>query len=95
MKKASFYRIICGGKYVHTSKEQRLVVNYLYDNYAKEVGFLQTSVYAKLAKCSMETAPRDLQDLVSKKMLSAEDSGKKTNYIIVSPKGIRIPKISK
>jgi hypothetical protein len=33
-----------------------------------------------------------LQDLVAKGMLKAEDSGKKTNYIIVSPKDIRIPK---
>jgi hypothetical protein len=37
---------------------------------------------------------RDLQDLVSKEMLYAEDTGKKTNYVIISPKGIRIPKIS-
>jgi hypothetical protein len=27
-------------------------------------------------------------------MLKAEDSGKKTNYIIMSPKKLRIPKIS-
>jgi hypothetical protein len=27
-------------------------------------------------------------------MLKAEDSGKKTNYIIISPKKLRIPKIS-
>jgi hypothetical protein len=37
---------------------------------------------------------RDLQDLVGKEMLMAEDSGKKTNYIIISPKLIRIPKIT-
>ncbi len=72
---------------------QRLVVNYLYDNYGKEVGFLRTSTYAKLAKCSTDTALRDLQDLVEKAMLKAEDSGKKTNYVIISPKQIRIPKI--
>jgi len=73
---------------------QRLVINYLYDNYGKESGYLRTSIYAKLTKCSSDTALRDLQDLVAKKMLKAEDSGKKTNYVIVSPKGIRIPKIS-
>ncbi|MBW6484408.1 MAG: Fic family protein [Vicingaceae bacterium] len=43
---------------------QRLIINYLYDNYDKEVGFLRTSIYAKLAKCSTDTALRDLQDLV-------------------------------
>ncbi|NUQ23148.1 MAG: Fic family protein [Saprospiraceae bacterium] len=73
---------------------QRIVINYLYDNYGKQVGFLRTSTYANLTKCSTDTALRDLQDLVAKEMLKAEDSGKKTNYIIVSPKNIRIPKIT-
>jgi len=82
----------------HKSKNindrQRLVINYLYDNYDKELGFLRTSTYAKLAKCSTDTALRDLQDLVAKEMLKSEDSGKKTNYLILSPKDIRIPKIT-
>lgn len=78
-------------KFVAINDRQRLIINYLYDNYDKEVGFLRTSVYAKLTKSSNDTALRDLQDLVTKKMLKAEDSGKKTNYVIVSPKGIRIP----
>ncbi|HMU05703.1 MAG TPA: hypothetical protein PJ990_18850, partial [Saprospiraceae bacterium] len=73
---------------------QRLVVNYFYNNYNKEVGFLRSSVYAKLANCSTDTALRDLQDLISKEMIRAEDKGKKTNYLIVSPKGLRIPKLS-
>jgi DeoR/GlpR family transcriptional regulator of sugar metabolism len=66
----------------------------LYDNHSKELGFLRTSTYAKLTKCSTDTALRDLQDLVAKEMLKAEDSGKKTNYVIVSPKNIKIPKIN-
>jgi Fic family protein len=73
---------------------QRLLINYLYDNYGNDVGFLRTSTYAKLNKCSTDTALRDLQDLVAKEMLKVEDSGKKTNYIIISPKNIRIPKIA-
>jgi Fic family protein len=81
-------------KSTNINERQRLVINYLYDNYTKEVGFLRTSTYAKLTKCSTDTALRDLQDLVSKEMLKAEDSGKKTNYVIVSPKNIRIPKIT-
>lgn len=75
------------------NNRQRFVLNYLYDNYANDLRFLRTSVYAKLAKCSTDTSLRDLQDLVSKAMLKAEDSGKKTNYIVLSPKNIRIPKI--
>jgi Fic family protein len=81
-------------KSTNINERQRLVINYLYDNYSKEVGFLRTSTYAKLTQCSTDTALRDLQDLVGKEMLKAEDSGKKTNYVIVSPKNIRIPKIN-
>ena len=81
----------------HNNKEintrQRLIINYLYDNFDKETGFLRTSSYAKLQNCSTDTALRDLKDLVEKEMLTAEDSGKKTNYLINSPKKIRIPKI--
>ena len=80
-------------KSTNINKRQRLVINYLYDNYGKDVGFLRTSTYAKLTKCSTDTALRDLQDLVAKEMLKTEESGKKTNYIITSPKNIRIPKI--
>ncbi len=81
-------------KSTNINERQRLLINYLYDNYSKEVGFLRTSTYAKLTKCSTDTALRDLQDLVAKEMLKSEDSGKKTNYVIVSPKNIRIPKIN-
>ena len=72
---------------------QRFIINYLYDNYDKETAFLRTSSYSKLQKCSTDTALRDLKDLVEKEMLKADDSGKKTNYLINSPANIRIPKI--
>ena len=81
-------------KFTSINERQRKTINYLYDNYDKEVGFLRTSTYAKLADCSTDTALRDLQDLVEKKILKSEDTGKKTNYLIVSPKNLRIPKIS-
>lgn len=81
-------------RFTSISNRQRLVINYLYDNYGKEIGFLRTSTYAKITKCSTDSALRDLQDLVAKGMLEIEDGGKKTNYTIVSPKGIRIPKIN-
>ena len=81
-------------KFTPINERQRKTINYLYDNYDKEVGFLRTSTYAKLADCSTDTALRDLQDLVEKEILKSEDTGKKTNYLIVSPKNLRIPKIS-
>jgi len=74
---------------------QRLIINYFYDNYGNSFEFLRTSIYAKLTKCSTDTALRDLQDLVSKEMLQVEDSGKKTNYLINSPSDIKIPKNEK
>ena len=80
-------------KFTSINDRQRLVLNYLYDNYDKGTGFLRTSTYAKLVKCSTDTALRDLQYLVSKKILMQEGSGKKTNYLILSPTNIRIPKI--
>jgi Fic family protein len=91
LDKAHFWDI---HKSTNINDRQRLVVNYFYDIYTKEVGFLRTSVYAKLANCSTDTALRDLQDLVSKEMITTEDKGKKTNYLIVSPKGLRIPKLT-
>ena len=75
------------------NERQRFIINYLYDNYDKEVAFLRTSSYSKLQKCSTDTALRDLKDLVEKEMLKAEDSRKKTNYLINSPINIRIPRI--
>ncbi len=84
---------------LHKSKDinsrQRFIINYLYDNYNINNAYMRTSVYAKLQKVSTDTALRDLQDLVDKNMLRVEDSGKKTNYLIVSPSNIRIPKIGK
>lgn len=56
-------------KSTNINERQRIVINYLYDNYGKEVGFLRTSTYAKLTNCSTDTALRDLQDLVVKEML--------------------------
>ena len=90
LDKANFWNL-------HNDKEinirQRFIINYLYDNYDKEIGFLRTSSYAKLQNCSTDTALRDLKDLVEKEMLTTEDIGKKTNYLIISPENIRIPKI--
>lgn len=45
-------------------------------------GKLTTSKYAKLAKCSNDTALRDLKELVSVGILSAEGVGRGTYYIM-------------
>jgi len=90
LDKAKFWKLHNDKK---INERQRFIINYLYDSYDKEIGFLRTSSYAKLQKCSTDTALRDLRDLVEKEMLLADDSGKKTNYLVNSPSNIKIPRI--
>ncbi|MBP1672324.1 MAG: Fic family protein [Bacteroidetes bacterium] len=75
------------------NSRQRFIINYLYDQYDKKMGYLRSSNYAKLHNISADTALRDLKDLVEKEMLIVEDQGKKTNYLINSPSKLRIPKL--
>ena len=69
-------------KYAKTilNERQILVLNRFMGDFE---GKLNTSKWAKLAKCSTDTALRDIQDLVSKNILQKEDSGgRSTNYIL-------------
>jgi Fic family protein len=44
-------------------------------------GKLKTSKWAKIAKCSADTALRDIKDLIDKGILIQEESGgRSTNY---------------
>lgn len=43
-------------------------------------GKLQSSKWAKMCKCSQDTATRDLKDLVEKGILVQEEGGRNTNY---------------
>lgn len=57
---------------------QNLMLNKLLDGF---VGKLTTSKWAKIAKCSQDTALRDIQDLIDKDILVKEDSGgRSTSY---------------
>lgn len=58
---------------------QRLIINrMLEDNF---VGHMNTSKYAKLAKCSTDTALRDIQDLTSRKIfIQNPGGGRSTSY---------------
>ena len=63
---------------------QRLVVNRLLDGFA---GRLTTSEYAKLAKCSADTALRDIQDLVDRgALVRGAAGGRSTSYELVDPR---------
>lgn len=47
-------------------------------------GKLSTGKWAKIAKCSTDTALNDIRDLVEKGVLEkAEEGGRSTNYILV------------
>ncbi len=73
--KANFW-----GKYQNTelNNRQRLMLNKLFDDFK---GKLKTSKWAKITKCSQDTALRDIKDLIEKGMLKPEKSGgRSTNY---------------
>jgi Fic family protein len=66
------------------NSRQILLINKLLDNL---IGQLTTSKWAKIAKCSQDTALRDIQDLLNKKILQKNTSGgRSTNYKLVTLK---------
>lgn len=54
------------------NERQRLMINKLFDGFE---GKLNSSKWAKIAKCSTDTALRDIQDLIDKKILKKESAG--------------------
>ncbi len=62
------------------NSRQRLMLNKLFDGFE---GKLQSSKWAKITKCSPDTALRDIKDLINKGILKQEESGgRSTNYEI-------------
>jgi len=60
------------------NSRQRLMLNKLLDGFK---GKLKTSKWAKMTKCSQDTALRDIKDLIEKGILKQEMSGgRSTNY---------------
>jgi Fic family protein len=65
------------------NERQRVVVNRLLDDFK---GFLTTSKYGKLAKCSQDTALRDIRELLDRGVLVQNPgSGRSTSYRIADP----------
>lgn len=63
---------------VSLNKRQIIILNMLLDDFN---GVLNSSKWAKIAKCSQDTALRDIQDLIEKEILiKSEQSGRNTNY---------------
>lgn len=62
------------------NERQRLMINKLLDGFH---GKLTSSKWAKIAKCSADTALRDIQDLINKGVLEKEAAGgRSTNYVL-------------
>ncbi|MES2618728.1 MAG: Fic family protein [Bacteroidota bacterium] len=77
LKKTKFW-----DKHVQTpiNERQRLLINKLFDGFE---GNLNTSKWAKIAKCSTDTALRDILDLIAKKILKKDTAGgRSTHYIL-------------
>jgi len=63
------------------NSRQRLMLNKLLDGFD---GKLKSSKWAKIAKCSADTALRDIKDLIEKGILKQEESGgRSTNYELI------------
>ena len=79
IRKAEFWE-----KYRGTSfnERQRKLLNMQFDGF---VGKLTSSKWAKIAKCSPDTALNDINDLISKGVLKkTEEGGRSTNYILTN-----------
>ena len=64
------------------NERQRKLINRLFDGF---VGKLTSSKWAKIAKCSADTALNDIKDLIAKGVLKkSEEGGRSTNYILVA-----------
>lgn len=77
-KKARFWEVTATAG---LNERQRLILNKLIDGFE---GKLTSSKWAKIAKCSQDTALRDIQDLLNRGLLSKDSSGgRSTNYRLV------------
>jgi Fic family protein len=65
---------------------QRLVINRMLSDFK---GFLSTSKYAKLAKCSADTALRDIRELLARGILIQNPGGgRSTSYRLADPESV-------
>lgn len=69
---------------VHVNERQKKLLNRFLDGFE---GKISSSKWAKIAKCSQDTAYRDILDLIEKGILQKNtDSGRSTSYSLIVPK---------
>ena len=77
MEKASYWDKF---RNVDINERQRKVLNRLWDGFE---GKLTSSKWAKICRCSQDTALRDINNLISKGMLrDSGEGGRSTNYLL-------------
>ncbi len=78
LRKADFWE---RNRNVPFNERQRKLLNMQFDGF---FGKLTTGKWAKIAKCSTDTALNDIRDLVAKGVLKKTDEGgRSTNYVLV------------
>lgn len=81
LTKAGFWKAHAGQSF---NERQRKIINHLLDGFE---GKLTSSKWAKLTKCSQDTALRDISDLVNRAILAKEEAGgRSTSYTLCLPK---------
>lgn len=77
IRKAKFWE---NPQLLSINERQRLMLNKLLDGFD---GKLTSSKWAKIAKCSQDTAARDIQNLIGRDvMLKEEGGGRSTSYVL-------------
>jgi Fic family protein len=75
--KARFWRTHAGASF---NERQRAIINRLLDGFE---GKLTSTKWAKLTKCSQDTASRDINDLLERRILTRESAGgRSTSYAL-------------
>ena len=80
LKKARFWKLHAGESF---NDRQRAMIDRLFNGFE---GNLTSSKWAQLAKCSQDTALRDIDDLVGRGILTKDAAGgRSTNYSLADP----------
>ena len=80
LRKAEFWE---KNKNTQINERQRLMINKLFEDF---YGKLTSSKWAKISKCSTDTALRDIKDLIEKGILKQEEAGgRSANYKLTCP----------
>ena len=83
MKKAKFWEEHSGTSF---NERQRMMIDRLLNGIE---GKMTSSKWAKMVKCSQDTATRDIQDLISKSILEKEEAGGRSTSYTLRSDGIK------